>query len=136
MPAKFRKGGSARPAPRSSAPRRGPRGEQDASAFLKDVDLASLPPNAAICSTWRESTALWYAKFVQTRRLDVLVLNTSPTRWVDMIERYPDRPHFAIANIPELEAYRPTLVRNHLWRLHRPGPSGADARRDGGSGVR
>lgn len=105
------------------APRRGPREGQDATAFLRDIDMATLPPDAAICSTWRESTALWYAKYVQTRRLDVIILNSSPSRWVEMIERYPDRPHFAISDIPELAAYRPTPFRRQLWKLRRPATS-------------
>jgi len=102
------------------APRRGPRKSQDATGFIAGVDLASLPPRSVICSTWRESTALWYAMIVQTRRTDISVINTIPNEWPERIERLDDRPLFAIADLPEVAAYRPTPYREHLWQLHRP----------------
>lgn len=92
----------------------------DAEGFLAEVDLGTMPPESAICSTWKESPALWYAKHVLTNRDDIEILNTTTSRWSERIERQPvDRPSFAVFKAPQLDAYRPTPFRN-LWRLQRP----------------
>lgn len=77
----------------------------DATWFIREVDLATLPPGAVICSTWRQSTALWYAKIVLTPRPDIDVINTTTYLWKDRIEALSDRPLFAVVNTTSLDDY-------------------------------
>ena len=49
---------------------------QDRSAdTYTDLALAALPPNAAIFTSWDAAGPLWYAKFVEGRRPDLLVVD-------------------------------------------------------------
>jgi hypothetical protein len=101
----------------------------DATWFIQAVDLPTLPEGAVICSTWRQSTALWYAKHILTPRPDIDVINTTTHQWKDRIEAVPDRPVFAVVNSTELADYVVTPYRvmpkqggdvTVLWRVERP----------------
>ena len=90
---------------------------RDATDFVEQADLASMPANAVIWSDWGTSPPLWYARAISTSRRDIAVVNASPGGWPQMITAYMDRPIFYInehAKTPEgytLEPYR------NLWQL-------------------
>ncbi|MFQ5490288.1 MAG: protein O-mannosyl-transferase family, partial [Phycisphaerae bacterium] len=90
---------------------------RDATRFVEQADLATLPDNAVIWSDWGTSPPLWYARAVSTKRMDIAVVNASPGGWPHMISAYRNGPIFYIneqAKTPEgytLEPYR------NLWKL-------------------
>lgn len=113
------------------APALGPRSSEDALQWVRDVDMKTLPANAVICSTWRESPALWYAKHVLTGRKDVSIINTVTFQWIERVKQLPGRPVFSVAKVPEVTHYDPQpyrVVRAGdsefivLWKLGAFGP--------------
>ncbi len=86
--------------------------------YLSDLDMATLPRGAVICSTWRQSPPLWYAQHVLTHRDDITVVNTTTSRWAGRLADYPDRPLFSVAVSHWLEGFDATPY-NNIWRLVR-----------------
>lgn len=111
-------------------PQRGRHIPSDATAFIAELDMQTLPENAAILSSWRHSTALWYAQCVLTKRDDIDIINTRPSRWRGHIEALPDRPVFLVRKIFWPADFTLARYRN-VWRVERPTqtgipPSGSD----------
>lgn len=97
------------------APFRSDRKSQDATGFLAEVDMATLPPNSVICSTWPESTPLWYARHFLAKRHDIEVVNAGAPNWYSRVADNPDRPVFMTFNPPAFKGQGITPYRN-LWR--------------------
>ena len=53
----------------------GDRSEDRSADAYTDLTLAALPPNAAIFTSWDAAGPLWYAKYVEGRRPDLLVVD-------------------------------------------------------------
>lgn len=93
--------------------------EADASTFLREADIASLPQHAVILTSWPHAPPLWYAKHVLTPRDDVMVINASESEWQRLTANLLHRPIFGTYHN---EMWNPpdhwTRYRN-LWRLQR-----------------
>ena len=108
------------------APEIGKRKSEDAAQYIRDIDMASLPQRAVICSSWHESPALWYAKYVMTGREDITIINTVQYKWRERLEQLRGRPVFCVTDSLELEEFDPQRFRVVprgdgeevlLWRL-------------------
>ncbi len=91
--------------------------EADATQFLREADIASLPQDAVILTSWPHAPPLWYAKHVLTPRADLMVINASETEWQRLTANLLHRPIFGTYRN---EMWNPpddwTPYRN-LWRL-------------------
>lgn len=98
--------------------------DEDAADFLTQVDLASLPPNAVICTGWGMATPLWYAALVQTPRPDISIVNAPVTEWPRMTRDLMHRPIYltddpAATTFPSETSWR---RERNLWRLETAAP--------------
>jgi len=101
------------------APHRSHAGQAaDATRFLDELDVATLPPRALVCSPYHYSTPLWYAQTVLTDRDDILVLNAGMDEWQRLSERERGRPLFATVEPGRNTGFTATPYRN-IWRLER-----------------
>lgn len=100
------------------APHRALRAPVDATGFLAELDMQTLPRDSMICSVWHHSTVLWYAQFTETDRDDILIVNTTPAHWRKWIEKNPQRPAFVAAKSASLRDYDQTPYRN-IFRVER-----------------
>jgi len=91
----------------------------DATVFLTEVDMATLPPRAILCATWHHATALWYAQKVLTRRDDVRIVNARVSEWQRLTRGTSDRPVFATVR-PEPDQHPGATAFRNLWRLDEP----------------
>jgi len=108
----------------------------DASVFLAELDLESLPPHTIICSTWHHSPALWYEQLVRADRDDLTIINGGVNAWPRMVatvlrdrrqssgERGGDSDVASEAGPLILTTIRPTDWENrhatpyrHVWRV-------------------
>jgi hypothetical protein len=92
------------------------RGAGDASSETHGRDwleatLAALPPGSAVLSWWSYSTPLWYGRWVEGRRSDILILDDRDIRAAgfddvqDAIDHYlGTRPVFVIRLAADLPA--------------------------------
>ena len=103
------------------APFRSDRESPDAIPFLTELDMATLPPGAVICSTWPESTPLWYARHFLAKRPDIEVINASERNWYPRVADKLHRPIFMTFNPPLFKGQDITPYRN-LWRWKDPQP--------------
>ncbi len=53
----------------------GDRSQDRSATEYADLTLAALPPNAAIFTSWDAAGPLWYARYVEGRRPDVLIVD-------------------------------------------------------------
>jgi transmembrane protein TMEM260 (protein O-mannosyltransferase) len=53
----------------------GDRSQDRSAAEYADLTFAALPPNAAIFTSWDAAGPLWYARYVEGRRPDVLIVD-------------------------------------------------------------
>jgi hypothetical protein len=53
----------------------GDRSQDRSATEYADLTLAALPPNAAIFTSWDAAAPLWYARYVEGRRPDVLIVD-------------------------------------------------------------
>ena len=92
--------------------------ELDATEFLEQLDMQTLPRHAVIAASWSCSTPLWYAKHVLTKRDDIDIINIDTGRWQERIAALPHRPAFAA--IPDVVVDGFTLVPfRNIKRLER-----------------
>ncbi|MCH7591878.1 MAG: hypothetical protein IH989_03725, partial [Planctomycetes bacterium] len=91
--------------------------ELDATEFLEQLDMETLPRRAVIVADWSRSTPLRYAKHVLTKRDDIdIIINAG--RWQERIAALPLRPAFAA--IPDVVVDGFTLVPfRNIKRLER-----------------
>lgn len=89
---------------------------RSALEFLEQVDMPTLPTHAVICSRWKTSPPLWYARTVLFDRRDILVINAAEDKWRPMTAAMSHRPIFAITRPSVDSGFTSTPVRN-LWRL-------------------
>ncbi len=90
----------------------------DASIFLREADLASLPARSLVCSNWGRATALWYAKYILMPDQDFDVVNAWEEHWFDILKDRLDQPIFAAVRPPSWDGYHWEPIRN-LWRLRK-----------------
>lgn len=90
----------------------------DATSFVAELDIQTLPKDAVICTGWRVWPPLRYAQCVLTKRSDIDIINADPKHWLWMIEGTEDRPVFFTRNFQEVRDLPLTRYRN-LWRLER-----------------
>lgn len=96
-----------------------------ASNFLSEIDLATFPGPAVICSDWRESVPLRYAQCVLTPRPDLHIVTSGPELWRNLAEQETTRPVYAAdalnsGGVCELEPFR------NVFQLHCPKQSGKE----------
>lgn len=103
------------------APIRSDRESPDAIPFLTELDMATLPQNAVICSTWPESTPLWYARHILTKRHDIEIINAGELNWYPRVADQLHRPIFMTFNPPRFKGQAISPYRN-LWRWENPQP--------------
>ena len=96
--------------------RRGTRSSVDATGFIAELDVQTLPEDAVICSTWFQSTARWYAKHVLTDRDDIDIVNTTRQGWLKWVASIRGRPVYTVGKTSALDDYTLTRYRN-LWRV-------------------
>ncbi|MCO6437725.1 MAG: DUF2723 domain-containing protein [Phycisphaerae bacterium] len=86
--------------------RRWPGPRPDARPLLRDVNLASLPPDAVVFAAWPAATPLWYARLFITPRPDVTIINAQTYNWFAMFDpRFADRTFAAVPVAPEWPGY-------------------------------
>lgn len=103
------------------APHRSERESSDAIPFLTELDMATLPEDAVICSTWPESTPLWYARAFLAKRFDIEIINAGELSWYSRVAEKTNRPIFMTFNPPRFEGQDISPYRN-LWRWENPQP--------------
>ena len=90
----------------------------DTTAYLKELDMPTLPPDAVICSHWGTSTPLWYARLFLFDRRDIQVINAPENAWARMTSDLLDRPIFSTSPPTAESGFTGEPFRN-LWRLKR-----------------
>jgi len=88
----------------------------DATDYLADVDMATMPVGAVICTSWTRSLPLHYARILLTPRPDVTIITADPVHWPKLVAEFGDRPLFAAVNKnpwPE----RTFVPFRKLWRV-------------------
>lgn len=103
------------------APIRSDRETPDAIPFLTELDMATMPKDSVICSTWPESTPLWYAQNFLTKRPDIEIINADEMNWYARVADKTHRPIFMTFNPPRFEGQDISPYRN-LWRWGNPQP--------------
>lgn len=99
------------------APRRRHTGERaDATSYLAELDMSTLPPNSLICTGWHRWPPLRYAQILLTPRPDIQIINADPRNWLRMIAGFHDRPVFFTHVYQEVQHLSFTKHRN-LWRV-------------------
>ena len=113
-------------------PRRYVRAETDALGFLAELEMATLPPDSVICSTWSYTPPLLFEKYMRTGRSDIEIVNATTRLWARQASAYAGRPIFAVSTAPEREEFRMTPYRN-IWRAELVSTAGGDGSADDGS---
>jgi len=90
----------------------------DATAFVAEMDMATLPQNSVVCVAWPETPVIFYAKHILTRRDDIHIVAAATANWARQLEALGDRPMFGASMNTEIVGYDQTPYRN-LWRLTR-----------------
>ena len=75
----------------------------DAEPYLAELDMATLPADAVVCSGWGEATPLWYARWVRHKRSDVRLICAGAESWLRMTQELLDRPIFTTTKPPPWE---------------------------------
>lgn len=102
------------------APRRPEFGAQaDAQPFLDELDLASLPENSIICTSWSHAPPLWYVLRTAVDRADILVLNAQEHHWPELLSGAGGRPVYATSASSNWGGKNPVKYRN-IWCLRPP----------------
>ncbi len=96
----------------ADAPNRNPRSPADALPYLAELDMATMPANAVICSTWQQTPALLFDKHVLSRRSDIEIVNATTKLWARQAAVFSGRPIFAVSMAPERQGMRLTPYRN------------------------
>lgn len=108
----------------TDAPNRRHTGERaDATSYVTELDMRTLPNNAVICTDWRAWPPLQYAQQVLTKRSDIYIINADPRHWLTMSSGLEDRPVFFTRKYRPVQGLALSPYRN-LWRLERPGSAG------------
>ncbi len=108
---------------RHNAVRYNPGQTRAAEAFLAEMDLASLPPDAVVASDWIMSRPVLYAKLVRTPRPDLHVVRVNEQgRWKEDVVRYVDRPVYYTQEHPAPDGFRLRPYRNIFEMV----PAGGD----------
>ena len=109
------------------APNRRHTGERaDATSFLTELDMRTLPEHAVICTGWRSWPPLRYAQQVLTKRSDIHIINADSTHWLALSAGMGNRPVFFTRKYPPVQHLPLTPYRN-LWRLERADRSGVSS---------
>lgn len=102
--------------------------DTDATGYLRDIDLDTLPQNVVICSLWELSGPLWYAQWVLSYRPDIEIINSSSRQWLDRVADIDDRTILLTARLGHTPGYRVTpyrtvthdgIDRTVLWKIER-----------------
>jgi len=108
----------------TDAPNRRHTGERaDATSYVTELDMRTLPNNAVICTDWRAWPPLQYAQQVLTKRSDIHIINADPRHCLTMSSGMEDRPVFFTRKYRPVQGLALSPYRN-LWRLERPGSAG------------
>jgi len=99
------------------APKRRHTGERaDATSYLAELDMGTLPANSVICTGWHRWPPLRYAQIWLTPRPDIHIINADPRNWLQMIAGFRNRPVFFTQVYQEVQHLSFTKYRN-LWRV-------------------
>ncbi len=88
---------------------------QRADGFARQLDLASLPPKAVLCTTWVQAPPLWYEKWVH-KRSDVTIVNAFRSRWAELIADRLHQPVYCMEPASPPDGWTLAPYRN-VWRL-------------------
>ncbi|MEE9294658.1 MAG: hypothetical protein V3W34_06835 [Phycisphaerae bacterium] len=89
----------------------------DATGFLDQVDLATLPRDAVICTVTQKACPLWYARIVTHWRPDVQIFAAVPHRWNELVQSALHRPVFYTNEHAAVPAGWRLVPDRNLWRL-------------------
>ena len=93
----------------------------DATGYVRQACLETLPPRAVVISEWHHSRPLLYASCVEIDRPDVTILTGDVHLWNDALERIADRPVLFTMRPEPPQGWRVSPWKN-LWRVERVGP--------------
>lgn len=90
----------------------------DATGWIDELDMQTLPENAVIAAGWRYWPPLRYAQIIRADRPDIHLINADARNWMTMIAPLSDRPvffakKFSIHNDVPMTKYR------NIWRVDR-----------------
>ncbi len=68
----------------------------DATHFVDGANVAGLPCDSVICTTWDHSAPLRYAKHVLFNREEITIINARPRAWQRLVVPLRNRPVFAV----------------------------------------
>ena len=94
----------------------------DATAFVAEADLGTLPADALVLTEWGHAAPLLYARHVTARRNDIRIITASAGQWPKLARRYGRlpggraRPVFFVRRIAVPQGMNLRRSRN-LWRL-------------------
>ncbi len=101
----------------TSAPHRPRYGASiDATAFLKDLDMRTLPQRSVVFAVWRESLPLLYEHYILETRSDIDIVMALPENWPRMAAGFHDRPIFLVNKYKNFQDREVTPYRN-VWRV-------------------
>lgn len=92
-----------------------------ASNYLRELDMATFPGPAVICSNWTKSVPMRYAQCVLAPRPDLHMVTSGPELWRNMAERETTRPVYAADALDSGGACGLEPFRN-VFQLHCPKP--------------
>lgn len=104
----------------------------NALPYLAELDMATLPKDTVICSSWHHSLPLLYAKHIISKRSDIEIINAMPDRWPEWIAEIEEgratrrRPILAVRKCAALDGFVVTPYRN-VWRVERAQPGSKTA---------
>lgn len=88
----------------------------DATALLREIDLATFPQRSVIIAMWIESLPLLYEQYILETRPDISIVIAQPGNWARMAEGFEGRPVFLMHKDKGFEDRELIPFRN-AWRL-------------------
>lgn len=97
----------------NETPRRSPPAEYyDATRFLRDLDLATLPRDSVICVLWPETPVVYYAKHILGDRDDIELVGSDAPNWPRVLARFKGRPIFSASAVNHVPGFKLERFRN------------------------
>lgn len=88
---------------------------RDATSFINEIDVGTLPKDAVIITTWADMVPLKYATMFISPRPDISVIPTAmDDRWIPVSKKFSGRPIFLEDIYPNVKRCRTTPFRSLL----------------------
>ncbi len=88
----------------------------DATTFVEELDLGTFPKDAVIIANWSKSVPLRYAQCALHHRRDLRIITADPAAWIELAQKFPNRPVYVANPLDPLGPCRREPFRN-VFRL-------------------